>query len=67
MLPNRTPAHQIYSESGFGKADQREMGIKPWRQVQPILIRDHLHDGELLPRGMRRGSSSPRNRCDRRA
>jgi hypothetical protein len=31
----KTLAHQIYSEASLGKAYLREMGIKPWRQVQP--------------------------------
>jgi hypothetical protein len=33
-LPN-TPIHLIKSEAGIGKADLKEMGIRPWRQVQP--------------------------------
>jgi len=27
--------HRIYSEASLGKAYLREMGIKPWRQIQP--------------------------------
>ena len=30
-----TLPHRIYSEASLGKAYLREMGIKPWRQVQP--------------------------------
>ena len=30
-----TQANQIYSEAGIGKAYLRQMGIKPWREVQP--------------------------------
>jgi hypothetical protein len=33
-LPN-TAAHLIKSEAGIGKAYLKEMGIQPWRQVQP--------------------------------
>jgi hypothetical protein len=35
MGSKKTLAHQIYSEASLGKAYLREMGIKPWRQVQP--------------------------------
>jgi len=31
----QTPAHRIKSEAGLGKAYLRQMGIRPWRQVQP--------------------------------
>lgn len=31
----RTPVHRILSEAGLGKAYLREMGIRPWREVQP--------------------------------
>jgi hypothetical protein len=31
----RTLPHKIYSEAGLGKAYLREMGIRPWRQMQP--------------------------------
>ena len=30
-----TAAHKIKSEAGLGKAYLREMGVMPWRQVQP--------------------------------
>jgi hypothetical protein len=30
-----TPPHKIYSEAGLGKAYLRQMGVKPWREVQP--------------------------------
>ena len=30
-----TPIHRIKSEASLGKAYLQEMGIKPWRQVQP--------------------------------
>ena len=30
-----TPPHRIYSEAGLGKAYLRQMGVKPWREVQP--------------------------------
>ena len=31
----RAVPHRIYSEASLGKAYLREMGIKPWREVQP--------------------------------
>ena len=31
---DRTRAEQIYSEAGIGKAYLKQMGIKPWREVQ---------------------------------
>ncbi len=30
-----TPVHRIYSEAGLGKAYLKEMGIHPWRSLQP--------------------------------
>src|SRR5262249_54441746 len=30
-----TPVTHIYSEAGIGKAYLKEMGIKPWRELQP--------------------------------
>jgi transcriptional regulator with XRE-family HTH domain len=36
---SRTPLHQIFSEASLGKALMREMGIRPWRQVQPNFRR----------------------------
>jgi hypothetical protein len=30
-----TPLHRIYSEAGIGKAHLKDMGVRPWRQVQP--------------------------------
>ncbi len=30
-----TPVHRIYSEASLGKAYLREMGIRPWRLLQP--------------------------------
>jgi hypothetical protein len=30
-----TPAHRILSEAGLGKAYLKEMGVRPWREVQP--------------------------------
>ncbi|MGA7330006.1 MAG: hypothetical protein WBX25_37360 [Rhodomicrobium sp.] len=30
-----TPPQRIYSEAGLGKAYLRQMGVKPWREVQP--------------------------------
>ena len=32
---DHTGAHKIHSEASLGKAYLREMGIKPWRQLQP--------------------------------
>jgi hypothetical protein len=32
---NQTPAHKIHSEASLGKAYLREMGIKPWKELQP--------------------------------
>ena len=37
-----TSAHRIKSEAGIGKAYLREMGVKPWRQVQPDFPPDLL-------------------------
>ncbi len=31
----KTPIHRVLSEASLGKAYLREMGIKPWREVQP--------------------------------
>ena len=33
----RTPLPRIYSEASLGKAHLREMGVDPWREVQPDL------------------------------
>ena len=30
-----TQPHRIYSEAGLGKAYLRQMGVKPWREMQP--------------------------------
>ncbi len=30
-----TPLHRIYSEASIGKAHLRQMGLQPWRNVQP--------------------------------
>lgn len=30
-----TPVHRVLSEAGLGKAYLKEMGIRPWREVQP--------------------------------
>ena len=32
-----TPPHRIYSEAGLGKAYLRQMGVKPWREMQPVF------------------------------
>jgi len=32
---DHTSAHKIHSEASLGKAYLREMGIKPWKQLQP--------------------------------
>ena len=36
----RTRLHTIYSEAGLGKAYLRELGIAPWRAVQPDFPRE---------------------------
>jgi hypothetical protein len=33
----QTLPHRVYSEASLGKAYLREMGIAPWRQVQPYF------------------------------
>ena len=33
-----TGAHKIYSEASLGKAYLREMGIKPWKKLQPDFL-----------------------------
>lgn len=37
-----TPAHSIHSEASLGKAYLRDMGVKPWRQIQPDFPPDML-------------------------
>jgi hypothetical protein len=32
---SKTPIHRIYSEASLGKAYLREMGVRPWRELQP--------------------------------
>lgn len=32
-----TPVNHIYSEASLGKAYLRQMGIRPWQEVQPIV------------------------------
>ncbi len=31
----KTPLHKVYSEASLGKAYLKQMGIRPWREVQP--------------------------------
>src|SRR6185312_13548093 len=31
----KTPMHHIYSVAGIGKASLKEMGLRPWREMQP--------------------------------
>jgi hypothetical protein len=33
----QTPVQRIYSEASLGKANLREMGIRPWREQQPDI------------------------------
>lgn len=37
-----TPVHRIYSEASLGKAYLKQMGIRPWRDVQPEFPLDLL-------------------------
>src|SRR5262249_16863893 len=32
---SKTPINRIYSEASIGKALLRQMGVKPWRELQP--------------------------------
>ncbi len=32
---NETPIHRLYSEASVAKAYLKEMGVRPWREVQP--------------------------------
>lgn len=34
----QTPAHDIHSEASLGKAYLKEMGIEPWRKMQPDFL-----------------------------
>ncbi len=38
----QTPVSRIYSEAGIGKAYLKEMGIKPWRELQPDFPPQYL-------------------------
>lgn len=32
----KTPIHHVYSVAGIGKASLKEMGIRPWQEIQPV-------------------------------
>ncbi len=57
-----TPMHSIYSEASLGKAYLKQMGIRPWREVQPDFPRPaYRHHHAHLLRGAFRSPSSPRH------
>jgi hypothetical protein len=37
-LLTRTPMHRVKSEAGIGKAYLKEMGVQPWRLLQPDFL-----------------------------
>jgi hypothetical protein len=42
----RTPIHLIKSEASIGKAYLKEMGVRPWREVQPDFPPAHI--GQIM-------------------